>query len=158
MPNPNNRLDFEKSTKERGALFLGCFLLGLGCWWLLSNIEPLFFGQSDPPLRVARFIFHDLMTSCITLCALICFWACFRPRWMEQRLERASCHIRFAFCLVVAFLFVFCPLVTVLIEHFRWDRGLTIRGSRADCAFGSAVAVDRYGGAAQLLSLIWPQA
>ena len=120
MPNPNNRLDFEKSGKERGALFLGCFLLGLGCWWLLSNLEPLLFltGQVDQPLRVARFIFHDLMTSCITVCALICFWACFRPQWLERRLERASTHIRIAFCLVVGFLFIFCPLVTLLVERF----------------------------------------
>ena len=115
----SNHLDFERSAKERGVLFLGCLLLGVGCWWLLTNLEPLLLNQSDQPLRVARFIFRDLMYSCITVCALICFWACFRPRWLERVLSHAAAHISFAFCCVAGFLFIFCPLVTLVIEFLR---------------------------------------
>ena len=116
MAQGDSGLDFERSAKERRTLFLGCFLLGIGRWWLLTHFEPLLSQQSDRPLRIARFIFRDLMYSCIVVCALICLWACFRPRWLERLLEHAASHIRFAFCCVVGFLFIFCPLVTFVIE------------------------------------------
>jgi hypothetical protein len=35
MPESDNHLDFERSAKERGALFLGCLPLGAGCAGLL---------------------------------------------------------------------------------------------------------------------------
>src|SRR6266852_469329 len=119
MGESSNHLDFERSAKERGALFLGCFLLGAGCVWLLVNFEPLLAQDSDRFLRVVRFVFRDLMFSCIVVCALICFWASVRPRWIEQVLERAASHVRFAFCCVVGFLLIFCPLATLLIGYLR---------------------------------------
>ena len=119
MAQSSNRLDFAWSAKERGALFLGCLLLGAGCWWLLVALEPVLLEQSDKPLRVARYVFRDLMFTCITICILICFWACFRPRWLERLLEHAASHVRFAFCCVVGFLFIFCPSVTLVIEYLR---------------------------------------
>ena len=118
MAKSDNHLDFERSAKERGALFLGCLLLGAGCTCLLFNFETLLSEQSDQALRVARFIFRDLMFSCITVCVLICLWACFRPRWLERLLEHAASHLRFAFCCLVGVLFIFCPLVTLVVEYF----------------------------------------
>jgi hypothetical protein len=117
MEKSGNHLDFERSTQERSVLVILSVLLGAGCWWLLTAFEPLLSGQSDQALRIARFIFRDLMFSCIVVCALTCFWACFRPRWLESLLEHAASHIRFAFCCVAGFLFIFCPLVTFVIEH-----------------------------------------
>jgi hypothetical protein len=119
MAESGNRLDFEKSAKERGVVFLGCLLLGAGCWWLLVSFEPLLSQQSDQAVRIARFIFRDLMFSCIGACFLICFWACFRPRWIERFLEHATSHVRIAFCCVVGFLFIFCPLVTLVMEYLK---------------------------------------
>src|SRR5436190_15600503 len=116
MTQSGNRLDLKKSAKDRGTLFVGCLLLGAGCSWLLVSFEPLFAQQPDQSLRVARFIFRDLMFSCIAVCSLICFWACFRPRWIERVLMHAASHVRIAFCCVVGFLFIFCPLVTLVIE------------------------------------------
>jgi hypothetical protein len=112
----DRHLDFERSAKERGALFFGCLLLGLGCWWLLTHLEPLLLQQADQQLRVARFAFRDLMYSCIAVCSLICLWACFRPQWLERMLEHAASHLRFAFCCVIGFLFILCPVVTLVIE------------------------------------------
>src|ERR1051326_1888311 len=111
MAESGNRLDFEKSAKERGVVFLGCLLLGAGRLWLLVSFEPLLSEESDQALRVARFILRDLMFSCISACFLICFWACFRPRWIERLLEHATSHVRVAFICVVGFLFIFCPSV-----------------------------------------------
>jgi hypothetical protein len=117
MEKSGSHLDFQRSAQERSVLVILSILLGLGCWWLLTSFEPLLSSQSDQALRVARFIFRDLMFSCIILCTLTCFWACFRPRWLEKFLEHAASHVRFAFCCVVGFLFIFCPLVTFVIEY-----------------------------------------
>ena len=119
MASSNTRLDFERSAKERGALFLGCLLLGAGCCWLLGALDGQLSQHSDEAMRVVRFVFRDLMFTCITVCALICLWACFRPRWLERLLEHATSHVRFAFCCVVAYLFIFCPLVTLVVECVR---------------------------------------
>jgi hypothetical protein len=117
MDKSDSHLDFERSAQERSVLVILSILLGLGCWWLLRTLEPLLSGQSDQALRIARFIFRDLMFSCITICALTFGWACFRPHWLEKFLEHAASHIRFAFCCVAGFLFIFCPVVTFVIEY-----------------------------------------
>ena|SRR2546421_12410485 len=119
MAESGNRLDFEKSAKERGVVFLGCLLLGAGCSWFLVSFEPLLSQQSDQALWVVRLIFRDLMFSCISVCFLICFWACFHPPWIERFLERATSHVCTAFCCVVGFLFIFCPMVTLVMEYLK---------------------------------------
>ncbi len=117
MDKSDNHLDFERSAQERSVLVILSILLGLGCWWLLTSFTPLLSGQSDQALHVARFIFRDLMFTCITVCALTFLWACFRPSWLEEVLELGASHIRFAFCCVAGFLFIFCPLVTFVVEY-----------------------------------------
>src|ERR1051325_2480186 len=104
----NRTLDrMTRSAQERSVLVILSILLGLGCWWLLTSFDPLLSVPTDQASLVVRFIFRALMYSCIAVCALTCFWACFRPRWLKRLLEHAAAHIRIAFCCVAGFLFIF---------------------------------------------------
>jgi hypothetical protein len=115
-PRPFWNIRFERSRDERIALLVLCPLLIAFSMWILRTLNPL---VSDDSLKFQRWVFHDVMYTCISFLVLAFAWACFRPRWIERAVESTAKRVRFIICALLFFLFVFCPLVTLIVEIFR---------------------------------------
>jgi hypothetical protein len=105
-----NDQDPDRQRDNRITLIVICPLLIIG---LVLKTSP------DRALQITGLIFEDVVIASVCFLGLAILWACFQPHWLKRPLDFAARHIFYFFCAIVLFLFVFCPLVTLLIEFFK---------------------------------------
>jgi uncharacterized membrane-anchored protein len=114
-----NDQDPDRQRDNRITLIVICPLLIIGLVALYKGLSPFLKTSPDRALQITGLIFEDVVIASVCFLGLAILWACFQPHWLKRPLDFAARHIFYFFCAIVLFLFVFCPLVTLLIEFFK---------------------------------------